>query len=823
MTTPTIINLKPGESGSFTPTDPVYVSVRDQETRLQQTASHLLSTFSLTNYVPTGLPTHFFAGSTVDAVLDVFSDAAPVSRPEAFIDQYITEEVPYDSDGDGVDDSVYGPVLVLEKAVDGEAVERGTLYVSESVTTGTPVGCQVQFSIQAYTRGATSYMPDGDFVGVMVSFIHWPANSSVSLFFTEDGGGNRGITVSGPAQDAAGAVRTSSNHAFDWADHAPGAPFSYRVVWDDSGHTNKVYVLVTDESTSEETLLWEESIGSMGTLLASARMGSYYSEASPNSVTGVVGIDSGQMGDFIEVHGVNVETFGVPLLSSGYGTVSSLVERTTSDSTVVAGYEDTVAWDRSQVENKVTDQETYFQIEQSDTATTGNTSIGWQETHLSSESFLLLFQGSVRSSLHEGSFSTGAGLDIRDGTQVCSLRFLDDFDSEYIGVLNGSNRDTIADFESSTLGWSDCTPELLLMGSGDYAGSSFLHVYTSRDDDIDPGLMDKVAPLIEVSTGYTVSDGVYNVDDDSDPRVDIGFVDTAETLLPYSGTMTISKFILLPKCTFYYPYQAVTEPEAYVDSPWALTNSSSFGGMYTTVLTADGATRSTLLISPTTYDQYCYYSLLFSDSEYVAGETGVTVLAKLRVNTWWDQFGVSESVRIPISPVIAIDTGDDLFMQMQFVRSESGESFVYFSQDAQDYLEVLNQTELGAKISAPVDFTETHAYQVSYKPGAHIRLYLDYSDTPSIDIPWEDNDVVSRQSQNSNLLSSTASVAFGAIAEANVTDSHPGAIGLDIELVAVSLGSGFDFTCNLALEQDDLEDKVYGAQANVLVDVTDMD
>jgi len=289
--------------------------------------------------------------------------------------------------------------------------------------------------------------------------------------------------------------------------------------------------------------------------------------------------------------------------------------------------------------------------------------------------------------------------------------------------------------------------------------------------------------------------------------------------------MTVNKVILLPKCTFYYPYVALATPDSYAGSTWNLTETPEPNpqGVYTGVMTEDGLIRHTLLIDPLTYANFHYYSLLFTDTEYIADETGITVLAKLHVNTWWDQFGVAESVRIPTSPVIAIDAGDDLFLQMQFVAAESGEKFVYFSQDAQDYIEVLNQTELGIKISSPIDFKETHTYQVAYKPGNHVRLYIDYSDTPVIDIPWEDKDVVARQGQNSNLTSATASVAFGSISEANITASHPGAIGLDIELVAVSLGSGFDFKCSLDLDQSDLEDKVYGAQANVLVDVMDND
>ena len=105
MATPSITNLRPGEGGSFVPDETVSLSTRDADTRVDRASLNAIITFSKTAYLPTALP----SGASY---LDVFNDALPESRPNVAVDHYLSDDIPY-----GL--TTYGPVLTLEKAIDG--------------------------------------------------------------------------------------------------------------------------------------------------------------------------------------------------------------------------------------------------------------------------------------------------------------------------------------------------------------------------------------------------------------------------------------------------------------------------------------------------------------------------------------------------------------------------------------------------------------------------------------------------------------------------------------------------------------------------------
>jgi hypothetical protein len=150
------------------------------------------------------------------------------------------------------------------------------------------------------------------------------------------------------------------------------------------------------------------------------------------------------------------------------------------------------------------------------------------------------------------------------------------------------------------------------------------------------------------------------------------------------------------------------------------------------------------------------------------------------------------------------------------VVSSTGEAYIFVSQDSQDYLEVLNQTELGQKISSLIDLTTPHTVAVSYRPGAGIQVTVDLGDTPVIDIPWEDRSICEK---GSDYLSAGMTASVGAIPYSTAGETA----SLSIGLIGASIGSGFNFKTTMTVSDQVLEDSIYGAAANIFVDVSDND
>lgn len=797
MASPYVENLKPGESDTgVNPEESLYFGVRDLDSRINRSSVNSIATFSKTQYLPTIIP-----GST-GTYFDVFNDALPESRPAATVNRSIDEEVPYDSTGDSVLDSTYGPVLLVEKGVSGEATERGVLFVEADISDTTPVGCEIQIGIQSYTPNDSDYFADLTYSGVVAGFVYWPLNTGVFVFFKDDGGTLK-IEVAGPAQDGAGTRLVSTTTDYDWSANLH-APDSIRVVLDPTSRLSKVFVFITSESDGEytETLLFESSLEALGTLQAAARIGNYYAEEPPNKVVAFAGIDSGDAGDFVEIHNINVEEYGLFLVGSGQDVPTSLVSRRPSDSTVISTYSDSQEWDRVEVLGGVTESDTSFTIRNSDA---GNAGIYKEESDLENERFLAVMQGSVRSSLHEGSFSTGVGIDIDDGSALTAVRFLDNFSSLRIGLWVGSDLNNTDSFSSIDSDWGETTPEILIIAD---ASQGFCHLWASEDVDVAASSL--ITPSI--AQAYSTQSTRYG-----HATIGLGFIDSDATDLIHTGDFTLSKLFVLPNFRAFVPHLAAAvgnlPSSAGTWSSWTSYGSATPGDFSTAVVSESDPTWS---IVPTSNSSYDYYSMLLTETTYLAGESGISVVAKIEVKTWTDQFGAVDSIRVPTCGIIAIDVGSGLFLQLQCIVSDTGEKYIFVSEDAQDHVEVLNQTEAGQKISALVDFTEPHTYLVSYRPGHGVQVFVDFSSLPAISLAWTEASAVKR---GSDYLSAGQTATVGVVPYSTSGESAH----LEIGLIGVSVGSGFDFTTRMSVGDEILEESIYGAQANIFVDVSDED
>lgn len=801
---PSVVNLRPGEGGLLGPKDPVYLSVRDADTPVDASSINCIVTFSKHEYAAEALP-----GG--DTYLGVFGDADTVPRPATEVSSYLSDDIPYDSDGDGIDDSTYGPVLTLEQDISGESSQRGVLFLDAEITSTVPVDCEFQIGIQSYTTGATSYFPDATYAGVVGGFVYWPQNTGVFVFF-KDNGGSLEVEVTGPAQDASGTRLVSTTTALDWADtlHAPP---SIRVIWDPTPRTAKVFVFATNESDGEyvETLLFEQSISALGQLQDGIRIGKGFKESPADTVCAFVGISSASAADFVEVHRLSAGTYGAFLLGSGQQTLYSTASRTTSDCLTVSSYDDVSAWDRSEVSDLITETSTSFRITRA--AESGNAALYFHEPDLSSQKFLLVFQGTVYNSTHDGAFSSGAGVDIDDGTKITSFRFLDDFSDTFLGILSGASsadpsRVVTANFDTTDSSWKSTDVEIVIIAD---EAQGFCSAYVSE---VSASVASQDLPVIDVA--YSSVDSYYGV-----PTVAMGFLDGNHAGVSFGGAFEVSKLVLLPNLTMFYPI--VAAEEAISLGVTALPDES--GGSWD-AWSVSGSGISTEVVSPsdpywsvipTGHTEYDFYYLTLPTTEYSPSENGITAIAKLRVDQRLDRYGGIDSVRIPSCALLSVDLGGELFAQLRCVSSENGDKFVFLSNSQDDYLDVLRQSEKGISISAVVDFTQMHVYMLSVSPEQGISVYIDYSDTASIHIPWQDQEAAALPS--GVLTSGVTSVAVGAIPVSAEIETAK----LTLGLIGASVGSGYNFRTTLAVSDQVLEDSIYGAAANVFVDVSDND
>ena len=152
---------------------------------------------------------------------------------------------------------------------------------------------------------------------------------------------------------------------------------------------------------------------------------------------------------------------------------------------------------------------------------------------------------------------------------------------------------------------------------------------------------------------------------------------------------------------------------------------------------------------------------------------------------------------------------------------DGSETFVFVSEDSQDYKEVLNPTsESGRLISAQIDPTIEHYYFLTYQPGKGLRLFIDFEESPRIFIPWESIGAASRVSLDDLLAGTTVSV--GSVPTLSYGSKY-NRMDVDIRMTAVCLGSGYDYAVTLDASREILESKIYGTRANTFIDFLDTD
>lgn len=771
MADPTIVNRVPGEGEEMNPLSPIYFGVRDADYRTSLATVSALMTFSQQQYAAEELPQdeRFF--------IDVFSDGIPIPRTGEIVDR-------------ALDNPPQGPVVTLTNQ--SSDTERGTLFFEEIATPRAPVGCEIRFTVQNFTLGAAlPYQANTEYAGIMFGLVHWPSGSAVTVYLCDDGV-TKYLEFASPSQDGSGTRSVAQRVDFDWSLNPTENDF--RILWDVTPTTSKIYLFSTDED-SEETLLHSESTVGWPQLLTSARLGNRTREDETERVVAFVGIDGDRdIGETeIDVEKIVLEHHGEVLIRQGIETPRSSAVVSSNALTRVHVASDVASWLNLDA-TFVGDSDEVFNLQRL-ADSLDSSMVVLEETDLQAESFLILGKMQPQSSTHVGSFSTGMGFTAVDGTKEMSFRFIEK-DTMEVGILTGTNRDIDTAYERAEMAWNDELPEILIVAN---SSDDYCHLYATDGD-----LLEEVTPL--VSLAYADLPAAS----DTTPRLALGFVDTDGGVGLYDGFLVADSFTLLPRCIFYYPYDSGAVPSG----DWTVT--SSDGGH------AYDAASKTWKIRPTAEGEHTFCSLTYTEQDLLVNETGLAVLMRVTVGDR-KAYGQTNEPRIPSPALLAIDVGSGRFLQLQFVSDlpssdPASRTFIFVSQDAQDYLEVLNpRSEVGQLISAPIDLSGERIILVAYRPRGGIQVFVDLEPDPIIDIPWGEKDVVARDDVAGVLTGTTVSVgSIPTLDAGNVMD-------VDVRLIAASRGSGHDFAVTLAVPEADLEDKIYGAQANVFIDVTDTD
>jgi hypothetical protein len=772
MTNPAVVNVSPGEGESFFPLRPIYFGVRDADDRVNTNTAYAFATFSKTIYDPSvaGTPLPL----TTPYIFDVFSDTVPVTTPSARADLQIGEG----SVIDGRD------VLVISSA---DATKRAnTLFVHAEATVDAPLGAEFRFGVPVLpVRGAATPYQEGnaDFSGILLGFVHWDKNTGVFIFGNERTDSTRYVRISGPLTESG--RQAVVDYDVDWASPSK----SFRIFFDASNYIGRAIVVLTDETTFEETKIYDEQISALGTMISTVRLGLMERMNPAAGVTGFIGVDQHRAGSLelyrliLETHGETlVAAAGVEYAQTGTAIASNLLAATVQ-ADVAHMRQDKLTWLTG----------TDLLIFQA--GITEDSRVRSEEPDLVSNKWLVFMYARPDQEAHLGSYNTGIGFDISDGTNVTRVRFLSDGETS-IGVFvdtSGSGNYLISsNYETVPVLWEDDNAsQMLFIADG-------TNIYTAIGADIRTSLPTELCPVPAVLA-----------DPEARARFDLGFVDQEIGIaeangVTYDGFFIVENFIFCP-----------VNDVVFVDiTSW------SNAGLAGTVSVTHTQLR------PTELSPISYYYKSYTSTEYDPNRSGITLFTRAKIGDITDHYGQINPVRVPSPSFMSIRTSAgagtaDVYVQLQFVTSEDGsETFIFVSQDAQDYKEVLNPTsEIGRKISASIDPTIEHYYLLSVQPGKGLQLYVDFEKTPRINLAWVDISFAIKADTDTVLSGTT--VAVGSIPTLKLGSQY-NFMDVDVWMAGVGIGSGYDFAVTLGASSETLEEKIYGAAANLFFDVSDV-
>lgn len=756
-TFPIIVNKRPAEGDSnVNALAPFRFGLRDEETRVSLATVYSAVAYARAVYRPDELPDddELLQDEGIRTRFSVFNDAAGASLPGAPADQSV---------------QVVGleKVYRIERSIAGP--QEGFRYLEDDYVGENPYAVEVQLDLPVVSTGTTAYVTYVDFTGAVVGFINWFRNTGVFLFFRDDG--SKKVTVAGPAIDGLGTRSVEVTVPFDWSTEA----FTYKILWDETPSRRKVLVLAVGSSGTEYVLA-ELATTVFPQFLSSVELGGNSASSPPDKVVLMVGTDGPSAGDQIDIYKADLFRFGKALVINGGKTGSSSLSISSNELLLVQDQSDLVDWTESGVGELSTTDSGAIALVREAGLPAGTFSLERTEPDLVRKEWMLFAEITGRDSVHPGTFNTAMGFDVEDGTHRHVFRFLDDFFTRDMGLFSSGSLGDVEDYFTAPepRDWEE-DQQIILLGS---QTRDEVRGYIENDDE-----------LLSFSTGAYAT-----TLPSTETRVRFGLL---ESDVAYTGGLYLLRLWLLMNCTFYEPLET-TFPEA---QGWSRVSSGSVRSLLST-----DRLRLDCDISGS-YDIY-----YIEDANYDE-QSGATIFLKGKVTRWTDETGAVNPPRKPIGP-IAFLASTTVGPQLYFVESETGKRYVYLPQENNDVADVLARNAAGLRISAELDFGSDHVYMLVLKPNQHIRLYVDYSPTPIIDIPWSSKGIGMRSFPTN--MPASAVAGFGSLGENN---------GVDVEIAygRVSLGTGYDLVVTPMLAEADLHDHVYGSEAELLVDFEDLD
>lgn len=738
--------------------DAVRVGLRDIDTSVNFSSVYLAVLYARAVYEPADLPTEDAVLLDVDDDIEVvftgFNDTGTGSLPGDPADQSIA--------------LVVGETVYRVTRPDDDDHE-GFLYITDVVSGSRPFGAEVQLTIDTVIPGggygSFPYVPWTDFTGVMIGFVYWPRSTGVFLFLRDDGV-DKSISITGPATDTSGARTSLADVVFDWSADA----YTYRVTWDETQGRSLVSLFAISSDGLTETLLHEESVSALDPFLANVTIGNDDEEDPPARIGVLVGTD-GPGGDSIDVYKVALYAFGGATVMSGLEVGGAEASVASSDSTLIEGTEDATTW-AEEGTGTVDFTGAGINIVRTDDDVDDEMVLRRDEPDLARREWVLLAKFHAQDVDHPGTYAGGMGIQVEDGTSSVALRVYDDFTAHDLGVLHGTG-DVAGDytFPTTAVEWED---DVVVV----------VHASGSRDT-VRTWITGDETP--EISETYNALDYPST----TDAKVSVGILDATAR-----GTFTLDYLWVLPVVDAYEVLDG-TYPEA---QGWVRTNS--------------GGTRSiatTMNVDCTVVGDYDSYSMASAD---YATTAGVTLYFKTQVMAWTDETGAVNPSRRAIGPV-AYAPGPSGGAQVCFAVADSGKSYVYIpgEDEEQALSDVLVQNSAGRAISAEVAVTEAHAYILVVRPGAYIRLHVDYDVSPAIEVAWDDTNGFS-------LASTPGTVPAGSHAAFGSLGADSG-VSMATWFARASLGRGYDVSARLVLTDAELEEHVQASVALIFADFED--
>jgi len=766
MADPVIVNRRPAEGSTNVDVDAsLLFGLRDVDTRVDLSSVYMAITYgrSVMNYIMAGLPV--ITDGQGEALLRYFDDANVIAPPP-------TEATTLILIGPG------GISLRIQKSsVD---VQESFLFVRYPLEPSGPVAVESGIAIPIYTSAnpAHSYYDQPNHTGAVFGLINWRRGTGVYLLFMHDGI-SKSIHVRGPATTASGARTFIADWAVDWT-----GTITYRIVWDDTPGKRAIYLFADDGTTEqslvipESTMITLEAAGMLpGRLLGDIRTGG----PAQDVVTAVTGTSSPVSGDVIDYQDAEVAGYGRALVRSGGATGDSVCLRSSSESQILSGelLEDELrAWAETGT-GEVAESGSSLQFSRTDADGVGELYRERDEPDLVGEEWFLAATFSSQGISHVGSDAIWAGFLVGDGTNALYVVLLDDFADKRLGIWSGTGPLTSDFYASGIVDWTQPT-SLEVAGS---ATGAFVRAFINEAEvpDIDSG-------------GYP---GAGFTSLTSDTKIRAGFVRDAG--IQHSGQFLLGSLWFFPNAVFADPADGLPNVGPFA---WTL---SSAGSPTVNVV----GTRYEIESAEPTY--WVSYG---SASANYAQDGGAWARFYGSVGAWTDSLGSSSPAASQIGPVALLPYGTTKGISLCFTQSATGTRYVYVPGLLATLGDVLEQNAVGVLISAPVDFTDAHTYLVILKHYAWVRVFLDDQTVPVIDIPWASLSKLERPAHLAALPAGTyaliGSLGLGYGVDASLTRVRAG------------YGEGYDFSVTHVIDEETLQERVYGSNADMVVDFEDV-